>query len=193
MELAGGEGTGGVGTGGSRKSPRTPTRRRTGLAGGVRGVTEAFSSVRLSAERFKRGKGRERDRGKPQRCVHAADRKAEDSVSPGRGRPRCRDGLGAAAAPRAGAEDEQQPQMFPRRERWASRWEIKPGPRKDTPSKGAAGLGRNLEGAARLVCLPRPVSARKLCQPCTPRGHQNVSEELHENTQWQFRGENMLR
>lgn len=64
MELAGGEGTGGVGTGGSRKSPRTPTRRRTGLAGGVRGVTKAFSSVRLSAERFKRGKGRERDRGR---------------------------------------------------------------------------------------------------------------------------------
>lgn len=64
MELAGGEGTGGVGTGGSRKSPRTPTRRRTGLAGGVRGVTKAFSSVRLSAERFKRGKGRERDGGR---------------------------------------------------------------------------------------------------------------------------------
>lgn len=135
----------------------------------------------------------ERGTGKPQRCVHAADRKAEDLVSPGRGRPRCRDGLGATAAPRAGAGDEQQPQMFPRRERWASRWEIKPGPRKDTPSKGAAGLGRNLEGAARLVCLPRPVRARKLCQPCSPRGHQNVSQELHENTQWQFRGKNMLR
>lgn len=60
------------------------------------------SSVRLSAERFKRGKGRERDRGKPQRCVHAADRKAEDLVSLGRGRPRCRDGPGAVAAPRAG-------------------------------------------------------------------------------------------
>lgn len=92
-----------------------------------------------------------------------------------------------------GAGDEQQPQIFPRRERWASRWEIKPGPRKDTASKGAAGLGRNLEGAARLVCLPRPVRARKLCQPCSPRGHQNVSKELHENTQWQFRGGNMLR
>lgn len=92
-----------------------------------------------------------------------------------------------------GAGDEQQPQMFPRRERWASRWEIKPGPRKDTASKGAAGLGRKLEGTARLVCLPRPVSARKLCQPCSPRGHQNVSQELHENTQWQFRGKNMLR
>lgn len=183
MELAGGEGTGGVGTGGSRKSPRTPTRRRTGLAGGVRGVTEAFSSVRLSAER---------GTGKAQRCVHAADRKAEDSVSPGRGRPRCRDGLGAAAAPRAGGRRRAATADVPEKS-WASRWEIKPGPRKDTPSKGAAGLGRNLEGAARLVCLPRPVRARKLCQPCSPRGHQNVSQELHENTQWQFRGKNMLR
>lgn len=44
----------------------------------------------------------ERGTGKAQRCVHAADRKAEDLVSPGRGRPRCRDGPGAAAAPRAG-------------------------------------------------------------------------------------------
>lgn len=117
----------------------------------------------------------ERGTGKAQRCVHAADRKAEDSVSPGRGRPRCRDGLGAAAAPRAGAGDEQQPQMFPRRERWASRWEIKPGPRKDTASKGAAGLGRNLgarpvSSACRDLsgpgssASPAALAATKMCQ-----------------------------
>lgn len=193
MELAGGEGTGGVGTGGSRKSPRTPTRRRTGLAGGVRGVTKAFSSVRLSAERFKRGKGRERDRGSLSSvCTRLTGRLRTRSPRAGGG-PAAVTGWVPRQLREQGAGDEQQPQMFPRRERWASRWEIKPGPRKDTASKGAAGLGRNLEGAARLVCLPRPVSARKLCQPCSPRGHQNVSQELHENTQWQFRGKNMLR
>lgn len=151
MELAGGEGTGGVGTGGSRKSPRTPTRRRTGLAGGVRGVTKAFSSVRLSAERFKRGKGRERDRGSlGSVCTRLTGRLRTRSPRAGGG-PAAVTGWVPRQLREQGAGDEQQPQMFPRRERWASRWEIKPGPRKDRASKGAAGLGRNL-GA-------RPVSS----------------------------------
>lgn len=149
--------------------------------------------VFVCQQRFKRGKGRERDRGRLSSvCTRLTGRLRTWSTRAGGG-PAAVTGWVPRQLREQGAGDEQQPQTFPRRERWASRWEIKPGPRKDMASKGAAGLGRNLEGAARLVCLPRPVSARKLCQPCSPRGHQNVSEELHENTQWQFRGKNMLR